>query len=216
MAELTQDEQLVLAGLDGGDDLGRGRRLRANMFSKLGASLFRRQMIEKIPALDAKLQKAIREDKATVADKAYFSITELSGTSTSLLLKNQKSANGLRNIDDAQVVENRPFLLQALMLRFKADASTDGLYDDVFPEELANAVFTLKVGDRLVLSKLPVDLFQSQKQSDNTDEMLGYMPLNHTKLIRPGKTIEFNIEDAAGSLSGKAKLYLIGTEVISY
>lgn len=48
MSEMTSEE-IILSGLSGNLEVGAESRKKAAEFSKLGASLFRKQMIERIP-----------------------------------------------------------------------------------------------------------------------------------------------------------------------
>jgi len=210
--ELTPEE-VVLSGLDG-DLEGRRRMSKSRGFSKLGANRFRRQMIERIPRLPKTMQKHLKDDRAQISDKEYFIIRELSGTSTDLIKKNEKSEDGLRNIDDAEIGENQHFLLSAIQLQYRSGDS--GRFDELFPDFLANAVFTLKLGTREMMSKNPVDMFQNPVFGYEVNKDLGLLVLNNPKLISPNKTLAFDIEDAAESMSGFVKLKLIGTEVKAY
>ena len=211
--ELTPEE-VILSGLDG--DLEGRRRMSKSRghFSKLGANRFRRQMIERIPRLPKTMQKYLKDDRAQISDKEYFIIRELSGTSTDLIKKNEKSEDGLRNIDDAEIGENQHFLLSAIQLQYRSGDS--GRFDELFPDFLANAVFTLKLGTREMMSKNPVDMFQNPVFGYEVNKDLGLLVLNNPKLISPNKTLAFDIEDAAESMSGFVKLKLIGTEVKAY
>jgi len=213
MQELTPEE-VILSGLDG--DLEGRRRFSKSRghFSKLGANRFRRQMIERIPRLPKTMQKHLKDDRAQISDKEYFVIRELTGTSTDLIKKNEKSEDGLRNIDDGELGENQYFLLSAIQLQYRSGNS--GRFDELFPDFLANAVFTLKLGTREIMSKNPVDMFQNPVFGYEVNKDLGLLILNNPKLIVPNKTLSFDIEDAAESMSGQVKLKLIGTEVKSY
>ncbi len=210
--ELTPEE-VILSGLDGSLE-GRRRFSKTAQYSKLGANRFRRQMIERIPLLPKEVQKHLKEDRAQISDKEYFVIRELSGTSTDIIKKNEKSEDGLRNIDDAELGENQYFLLSALQLQYRSGSK--GRFDELFPDFLANAVFTLKLGTREIMSKNPVDMFQNPVFGYNVHKNLGLLVLNNPKLIVPNKTISFDIEDAGETMSGWVKLKLIGTEVKSY
>ena len=214
--ELTPDE-VILSGLGGDLEGGlEGRRFSRSRghFSKLGANRFRRQMIERIPRLPKVMQKHLRDDRAQISDKEFFVIRELSGTSTDIIKKNEKSEDGLRNIDDAELSENQHFLLSAIQLQYRS--GNKGRFDELFPEALANAVFTFKLGTRELMSKNPVDMFQNPVFGYEVNKDLGLLILNNPKLIAPNKTIAFDIEDAGESMSGWVKLKLIGTEVKSY
>ena len=117
--ELTPEE-VILSGLGGdleGGLEGRRRFSKGRSFSRLGANRFRRQMIERIPRLPKQMQKHLKDDRAQISDKEFFVIRELSGTSTDLIKKNEKSEDGLRNIDDAELSENQHFLLSAISLQ---------------------------------------------------------------------------------------------------
>ncbi len=208
------NEEVILSGLDGnieGDLEGRRRRAK---FSKLGASRFRRQMIERIPTLPKKMQKHLKDDRAQISDKEFFIIRELTGTSTDIIRKNEKSEPGLRNIDDAELTENQHFLLSALSLQYRSGNS--GPFGDLFPDFLANAVFTFKIASREIMSTNPVDMFQNPVFGYNVTKNLGLLILNNPKLILPNKTISFEIEEAPAAMSGEVKLKLIGTEVKMY
>ncbi len=213
MTELTPEE-VILSGLNGNieGDL-QGRRKRAS-FSKLGAGKFRRQMIERIPNLPKTMQKHLKEDRAQISDKEFFVIRELSGTSTDLIKKNEKSEDGLRNIDDAELGENQFFLLSAISIQYRSGDS--GRFDELFPDFLANSVFTFKLGTREIMSKNPMDMFQNPVFGYNVQKDFGLLVLNNPKLIVPKKTLSFDIEDAFEGMSGWVKLKLIGTEVKSY
>lgn len=211
MKELTSEE-IILSGLGAGLDAG--KKEKAGQFSKLGASLFRKQMIERIPNLPASMQKMLKEDRAQISDKEFFVIRELAGTSTDVIRKNEKAAAGLRNIDDAELGENQYFLLSALSLQFRSGAA--GRFDELFPDFLANAVFTFKLGTREIMSKNPVDMFQSPVFGYSNHKDFGVIVLNNPKLVIPKLTISFDIQDAPVSMSGQVKLKLIGTEVKSY
>ena len=211
MKELT-NEEIILSGLGAGIDIA--SKSKPGQFSKLGASLFRKQMIERIPNLPAAMQKMLKEDRAQISDKEYFVIRELGGTSTDVIKKNEKSEAGLRNIDDAELGENQYFLLSAISLQYRSGAS--GRFDELFPDFLANAVFTFKIATREIMSKNPVDMFQSPVFGYNTNRDFGVIVLNNPKFIVPKKTIAFDIEDAPAGMSGFVKLKLIGTEVKSY
>ena len=213
MTELTPEE-VILSGLNGNieGDL-QGRRKRAS-FSKLGAGKFRRQMIERIPNLPKTMQKHLKEDRAQISDKEFFVIRELSGTSTDLIKKNEKSEDGLRNIDDAELGENQFFLLSAISIQYRS--SDSGRFDELFPDFLANSVFTFKLGTREIMSKNPMDMFQNPVFGYNVQKDFGLLVLNNPKLIVPKKTLSFDIEDAFEGMSGWVKLKLIGTEVKSY
>ncbi len=141
-------------------------------------------------------------------------IRELAGTSTDVIKKNEKSEAGLRNIDDAELAENQYFLLSAISLQYRSGNS--GRFDELFPDFLANAVFTFKIATREIMSKNPVDMFQSPVFGYNVNRDFGVIILNNPKLIVPKKTISFDIEDAPASMSGQVKLKLIGTEIKSY
>jgi hypothetical protein len=212
MNELTPEE-VILSGLSGNiESIGiRGKKID---FSKLGANQFRKQMIERIPRLPKDMQKHLKEDRAQISDKEFFVIRELSGTSTDLIKKNEKSEDGLRNIDDAELSENQYFLLSAIQLQYRT--GNTGRFDELFPDFLANAVFTFKLGTREIMSKNPVDMFQNPVFGYNVQKNLGLLVLNNPKLIIPNKTISFDIEDAFSTMSGQVKLKLIGTEVKSY
>lgn len=208
------NEEIILSGLSGDIEAGLPARRKAAQFSKLGASMFRKQMIERIPRLPVNMQKHLKEDRAQISDKEYFVIRELSGTSTDVIKKNEKSEAGLRNIDDAELNENQFFLLSALSLQYRSGNS--GRFDELFPDFLANAVFTFKLGTREIMSKNPVDMFQSPVFGYNTQRDFCIIVLNNPKLIVPKKTISFEIDEAPASMSGQVKLKLIGTEVKSY
>ena len=210
--ELTPEE-VILSGLDGEMD-GRRRFSRAPQFSKLGANRFRRQMIERIPRLPKTMQKHLKDDRAQISDKEYFVIRQLTGTSTDLIKKNEKSEDGKRNIDDAELGENQHFLLSAIQLQYRTGDA--GRFDELFPDFLANAVFTLKLGSREIMSKNPVDMFQNPVFGYEVNKDLGLLVLNNPKLIDPNKTLAFDIEDAETTMSGWVKLKLIGTEVKAY
>ena len=210
MSELTAEE-IILSGLSG-DIEGRGKRKQS--FSKLGASRFRRQMIERVSKLPKSMQKHLKDDRAQISDKEFFVIRELVGTSTDIIKKNEKSEDGLRNIDDAELQENQHFLLSAISLQYRSGNS--GRFDELFPDFLANAVFTFKLGTREIMSKNPVDMFQSPVFGYESQKDFGVLILNNPKLIDPKKTIAFDIEDAPTGMSGQIKLKLIGTEVKSY
>lgn len=211
--ELTPEE-VILSGLSGSIEGGlEGRKRNAN-FSRLGANRFRRQMIERIPRLPKTMQKHLKDDRAQISDKEFFVIRELSGTSTDLIKKNEKSEDGLRNIDDAELDENQHFLLSAIQLQYRS--GDKGRFDELFPDFLANAVFTFKLGTRELMSKNPVDMFQNPVFGYEINKDLGLLVLNNPKMIAPNKTIAFDIEDAAEGMSGWVKLKLIGTEVKSY
>ena len=212
MKELTSEE-IILSGLSGNAGSTAVRK-KASQFSKLGASMFRKQMIERIANLPPEMQKMLKDDRAQISDKEYFVIRELSGTSTDIIKKNEKSEAGLRNIDDAELGENQFFLLSAISLQYRSGAT--GRFDELFPEFLANAVFTFKLSTREIMSKNPVDMFQSPVFGYNSHRDFGVIVLNNPKLIVPKKTIAFDIEDAPASMSGFLKLKLIGTEVKSY
>ena len=213
MNELTSEE-IILSGLSGNIEGGlEGRRKRAQV-SKLGASMFRKQMIERIPRLPAQMQKHLKEDRAQISDKEYFVIRKLEGTSTDIIKKNEKSEAGFRNIDDAELGENQYFLLSAISLQYRSGDS--GRFDELFPDFLANAVFTFKLGTREIMSKNPMDMFQCPVFGYNNHKDFGILILNNPKLIVPKKTIAFDIEDAPESMTGEVKLKLIGTEVKSY
>jgi hypothetical protein len=171
-------------------------------------------MIERIPRLPKTMQKSLKDDRAQISDKEFFVIRELSGTSTDLIKKNEKSEDGLRNIDDAELSENQHFLLSAIQLQYRS--GDRGRFDELFPDFLANAVFTFKLGTREIMSKNPVDMFQNPVFGYEVNKDLGLLVLNNPKLIAPNKTLSFDIEDAAESMSGWVKLKLIGTEVKSY
>lgn len=213
MNEMT-NEEIILSGLSGNIEAGAESRKKAAQFSKLGASTFRKQMIERIPNLPANMQKMLKEDRAQISDKEYFVIRELAGTSTDIIKKNEKSEAGLRNIDDAELAENQFFLLSAISLQYRSGNS--GRFDELFPDFLANAVFTFKIATREIMSKNPVDMFQSPVFGYNVNRDFGIIVLNNPKLIVPKKTIAFDIEDAPTGMSGQVKLKLIGTEVKSY
>lgn len=208
------NEEIILSGLNGNIEAGLQNRKKAAQFSKLGASTFRKQMIERIPNLPASMQKMLKEDRAQISDKEYFVIRELAGTSTDVIKKNEKSEAGLRNIDDAELAENQYFLLSAISLQYRSGNS--GRFDELFPDFLANAVFTFKIATREIMSKNPVDMFQSPVFGYNVNRDFGVIVLNNPKLIVPKKTIAFDIEDAPAGMSGQVKLKLIGTEVKSY
>lgn len=208
MKELSTEE-IILSGLSGNPAI-----TKAANVSKLGASNFRMQMIERIPNLPAQMQKNLKEDRAQISDKEFFVIRELVGTSTDIIKKNEKSEAGLRNIDDAELGENQYFLLSAISLQYRSGNS--GRFDELFPDFLANAVFTFKLGTREIMSKNPVDMFQNPVFGYNVNKDLGILILNNPKLIEPKKTLAFDIEDAPSGMSGQVKLKLIGTEVKNY
>lgn len=211
MKELSSEE-IILSGLSGNP--AAAANVKAGNVSKLGASNFRMQMIERIQNLPAQMQKNLKEDRAQISDKEFFVIRELTGTSTDIIKKNEKSEAGLRNIDDAELGENQFFLLSAISLQYRS--GNTGRFDELFPDFLANAVFTFKIGTREIMSKNPVDMFQNPVFGYNVNKDLGILILNNPKLIEPKKTIFFDIEDAATGMSGQVKLKLIGTEVKNY
>lgn len=213
MNELSPEE-IILSGLSGNIDSGLEGRKKKAQVSKLGATLFRKQMIERIPRLPASMQKHLKEDRAQISDKEYFVIRKLEGTSTDVIKKNEKSEAGLRNIDDAELHENQYFLLSALSLQYRS--GDKGRFDELFPDFLANAVFTFKIGTREIMSKNPIDMFQSPVFGYNVNKELGILILNNPKLIVPKKTISFEIDEAPETMTGEVKLKLIGTEVKSY
>jgi len=213
MKELTSEE-IIISGWSGKVEAKADTKKQEGQFSKLGASLFRKQMIERIPNLPVNMQKLLKEDRAQISDKEFFVIRELAGTSTDVIKKNEKSEAGLRNLDDAELAENQYFLLSAISLQDRSGSS--GRFDELFPDFLANAVFTFKLGTREIMSKNPVDMFQSPVFGYNNHKDFGVIILNNPKLIEPKKTIAFDIQDAASSMSGFVKLKLIGTEVKSY
>lgn len=213
MNELTQEE-IILSGLSGNIESDLEGRKRKTEVSKLGATLFRKQMIERISKLPVQLQKQLKEDRAQISDKEFFVIRELTGTSTDVIKKNEKSEAGLRNIDDAELAENQYFLLSAISLQYRS--GENGRFDELLPDFLANAVFTFKIGTREIMSKNPVDMFQSPVYGYENQRDFGVVVLNNPKLIVPKKTISFDIEDAPSAMKGMVKLKLIGTEVKSY
>ena len=206
MKDLTPEE-IILSGTV-------GRVEKKSNFSDLGASQFRKQMIERIPNLPAEMQKNLKDDRAQISDKEYFVIRELAGTSTEIIKKNEKSQAGLRNIDDAELGENQYFLLSAISLQYRSGNS--GLFDELFPDFLANAVFTFKLGNREIMTKCPVDMFQNPVFGYSNHKDFGLLILNNPKLIIPKKTIAFDIVDAPVAMTGQVKIKLIGTEVKSY
>ena len=211
MKELSSEE-IILSGLGAGQ--AAVANVKAGNVAKLGARNFRMQMIERIQNLPAQMQKNLKEDRAQISDKEFFVIRELTGTSTDIIKKNEKSEAGLRNIDDAELGENQFFLLSAISLQYRS--GNTGRFDELFPDFLANAVFTFKIGTREIMSKNPVDMFQNPVFGYNVNKDLGILILNNPKLIEPKKTIFFDIEDAATGMSGQVKLKLIGTEVKNY
>ncbi len=213
MSELT-NEEIILSGLSGNIEAAADSRKKASEFSKMGAGMFRKQMIERIPQLPVHIQKMLKEDRAQISDKEYFVIRELAGTSTDVIKKNEKSEAGLRNIDDAELGENQYFLLSAISLQYRSGNS--GRFDELFPDFLANAVFTFKLATREILSKNPMDMFQSPVFGYNNHRDFGVIILNNPKLILPKKTIAFDIEDAEVNMSGQVKLKLIGTEIKTF
>jgi len=208
------NEEIILSGLSGNIETNADAKKSAAQFSKLGASMFRKQMIERIPNLPAEVQKQLKDDRAQISDKEFFVIRELTGTSTDVIKKNEKSEPGLRNIDDAELAENQYFLLSALCLQFRS--GNTGRFDELFPDFLANAVFTFKIATREIMSKNPVDMFQNPVYGYNVNKDFGLLILNNPKLIIPNKTLSFEIEDAPSAMSGEVKLKLIGTEVKMY
>ncbi len=80
-------------------------------------------MIERVPKLPIAMQKHLRDDRAQISDKEFFVIRELVGTSTDIIKKNEKSEDGLRNIDDAELNENQHFLLSAISLQYRSGTS---------------------------------------------------------------------------------------------
>lgn len=208
------NEEIILSGLGsglGGDIEGRKKNAQ---FSKLGASRFRKQMIERVPQLPIAVQKHLKDDRAQISDKEFFIIRELSGTSTDIIRKNEKSEPGLRNIDDAELNENQYFLLSAISLQYRS--GNTGRFDELFPDFLANAVYTFKIGTREIMSLNPIDMFQAPVFGYNINKEFGMIELNNPKLILPNKTISFAIEEASEAMSGQVKLKLIGTEVKMY
>jgi hypothetical protein len=206
MKDLSNEEIILEGGLD-------GRRRKTN-FAKLGAKLFRKQMIERIPQLPKEVQKHLKDDRAQISDKEFFAIRKLTGTSTDIIRKNEKSEPGLRNIDDAELSENQYFLLSAMSLQYRSGDT--GRFDELLPDFLANAVFTFKIASREIMSNNPVDMFQNPVFGYNVNKDLGLLILNNPKLILPNKTISFEIFDAPAGMSGQVKLKLIGTEVKMY
>jgi len=89
MKELTSEE-IILSGLSGKVEAKADTKKQEGQFSKLGASLFRKQMIERIPNLPVNMQKLLKEDRAQISDKEFFVIRELAGTSTDVIKKNEK------------------------------------------------------------------------------------------------------------------------------
>ncbi len=208
------NEEIILSGLGGGLEGDLEGRRRNTQFSKLGASMFRKQMIERVPQLPKVVQKHLKDDRAQISDKEFFVIRELNGTSTDLIRKNEKSEPGLRNIDDAELSENQYFLLNAISLQYRSGNS--GRFDELLPDFLANAVFTFKIASREIMSANPVDMFQNPVFGYNVTKDFGMLILNNPKLILPNKTISFGIDDAPSAMSGQVKLKLIGTEVKMY
>jgi len=171
------NEEIILSGLGGnieGDIEGRKKRAQ---FSKLGASMYRKQMIERIPQLPKQVQKHLKEDRAQISDKEFFAIRELTGTSTDVIRKNEKSEPGLRNIDDAELSENQYFLLSALSLQYRSGST--GRFDELFPDFLANAIFTFKIATREIMSANPVDMFQNPVFGYNVTKLLRLMMHQH-------------------------------------
>ncbi|PLX05234.1 MAG: hypothetical protein C0594_08030 [Marinilabiliales bacterium] len=200
-------EEVILAGL------GRGP-IDKNRVSTMGASAFRKQVIERIPTLPRPVQDKVKQNMAQMGDKQYFSVVSLSGTATDLLEKNQKSEDGVRNIDDAQIDENTYFLLQSISLQYRT--GTSGKFDDLLPAALSEAVWSFKVKNRELFYKNPVDMFGEPLFGYNSNKPLGTYVLNNPKWIEPNQTLAFEIEDAASTLSGDVKLKLIGTEIRTF
>lgn len=213
MKELT-DEEIILSGLSGninGDLEGRRRKSR---ISTLGANKNRLKMIEVIPQLPANVQKLLKDDRAQISDKRLWAVAQLKGTSTDVILKNHKSAAGITNIDDAELAENQYFRLYGISLYYRTNET--GKWDELFPDFLADAQYYLKLGNRELLGKNPVDDFQSPVFGYSIDKPFGYLELDNPKLLTPKKNIVFRIEDAPRTMSGYIKLKLHGIEVKAY
>lgn len=213
MKELTTDE-IILSGLSGNIENGLDSRRKQSAFAKSGANEHRLQMIERIAMLPTEMQKLLKEDRAQISDKTLWVIRDLEGTSTELIMKNEKASAGKGIIDDAELGENQWFFLYAISLTYRSKG--EGKFDEIFPDFLANANYIFKLGTRELIGKNPVDDFQSPVFGYTTNLPFGTIQLVNPKMIVPKKTISFKIEDAPATMSGQLKLKLRGIEVKPY
>ena len=110
-----------------------------------------------------------------ISDKEFFVIRELTGTSTDVIKKNEKSEPGLRNIDDAELAENQ--YLHFVGSLFAIPQWQHRTASDLFPIFWQIVVFTFKIATREIMSKNPVDMFQNPVYGYNVNKDFGLLIL---------------------------------------
>lgn len=207
--ELT-NEEIILAGLGA----ARPGQNRGAVKNESGASLFRRQMLERIPQLPKEIQDALKSQKAQISDSPYYSTGEIKGTRAELIKLSVSETLGVTNIDNGKLNKDRFLVLSAFTLLYDSKDAL-GAFTTPYPQELLNAEWEFSINGRKVFEKMPVRKFHDGMFGYNITKPFGLYILDNPKTIKPQTPIEFNVTLPA-ALVGFLKVYLNGTTIYDY
>ena len=209
MEEMT-NEEIVLSGLDAGK---RGEKFAMKKGAKLdiGASLYRKQFLERVNKLPQEMQKALIEGKAQISDAPYYSTAEIKGTRAELIKVSVSEKLGITNIDNGKLNKDRHLTLSALRLLYDAKAE-NGNFTDPFPSNLLNGEWELSLNGKKVFEKMPIRKFFDGFYGYNIHKPFGLYLLNNPKQVEPQTPLEFNV-NVPDAVPGFLKVFLEGTTV---
>ncbi len=207
--ELT-NEEIILAGLDAARTFpGKGI-----IKGESGASLFRRQMLERIPQLPKEIQNALKDQKAQISDSPYYSTGEIKGTRAELIKLSVSETMGVTNIDNGKLNKDRYLVLSAFTLLYEPKDIL-GAFTTPYTVELLNGEWEFSINGRKVFEKMPVRKFHDGMYGYNITKPFGLYVLDNPKTIKPQTPIEFNVTLPL-ALTGFLKVFLNGTTIYDY
>jgi len=209
MTELTNQE-IVLAGLD-------AVNAKQNVkVGEIGATQFRKQLLERLTSLPKELQDALKNGTAQISDKQYYAMSLVTGTGCKVIKTKQPKDIGLANFADGKI--DNWFLCSAIRVLFAETVATEAdakaaRFQDHLPAAIANGTFTLKNNTKELITDMPVEVCSNAVSGYETNKGWGEYRLNNPKMIMPLKDNEFNFDFAGNVAAGALKIILIGTEV---
>ncbi|MBU0763815.1 MAG: hypothetical protein KJ607_03155 [Bacteroidetes bacterium] len=203
--EFTQEE-IILSGLGAQKGTLGPKNVRS-----FGADQKRKQLIERLDEFPKEFQEMIKVGKAVATEMEYFNVISLGGTSIDLFQESFMKTAGTRNFSNAKLPKDRYSLLQGLILRYRT--GTSGAFNGIYPDALANALFTFRLGSIEYFIDRPVASFQSPLYGYQVNRPWCYLPISNVKLIEPETVIDWSIHDAGATLSGDVKAVLVCSEI---
>lgn len=166
------------------------------------------------------LEDLVREKKALVDTRLYFSVLANAVTSVDMISNSLPKATSLRNVANGKMDDGKWFLLTAMTLKSGIAETPDdaGVANTAFgplAKQIANGDFEFRInGSKHVL---PKDTACSIFNVDRTDQPLGYFKLDNPKWIKPNTEMYFVIKTGIATAAKTAiRLELIGTSVETY